>query len=221
MTFYALTALINVIASIFLGFFVYIQNAKKLTHKMFALFCLAVAIWSYAYFLWQTSTTASTALLWSHILMAGAIFIPLFYLHFILALLNKTKENKKFLTFGYFLLSLFFLANFSPWFIKGIGPKLDFAFWPDAGIIFLPFLAVWFFYAVYAIYILIKERAKVPKAEQGQIMYILIGTIIGYLGGATNYLLWYNIPYGIVYHKLYINLLVFTKKFAIVALPLP
>ena len=74
--------------AIFLGFFVYIQNAKKLTHKMFALFCLAVAIWSYAYFLWQTSTTASTALLWSHILMAGAIFIPVSYLQLVYLVVN-------------------------------------------------------------------------------------------------------------------------------------
>ncbi|MDO8601466.1 MAG: ATP-binding protein [bacterium] len=194
MTFYALSALINTIASIFLGFFTYFQDTRKLVHKIFALFCLAMAVWSYAYFMWQTSATAQAALFWSHALMAGAIFIPLFYLHFLLALLNKIKEKKKILIFGYISLSLFFLLNFSPWFIDGVKPKLNFTFWPNAGILFHPFLIVWFFYVIYAVYLLIREYGMAVGVQKKQIQYILIGTIIGYLGGATNYPLWYNVP---------------------------
>jgi len=194
MTFYALSALINTIASIFLGFFIYFQDRRKLIHKTFALFCLAVAIWSYGYFMWQISTSAQTALFWLHILMTGAIFIPLFYIHFLLAFLDKIKEKKKILIFGYIILSFFFLLNFSPWFISGVKPKLDFAFWPNAGILFHPFLVIWFFYVIYAIYLLIKEYGKAAGVKKIQIQYILMGTIIGYLGGATNYPLWYGIP---------------------------
>jgi len=194
MTIYALIALINTIASIFLGFFVYIQDRKKLTHKIFTIFCLAMAVWSYAYFIWQTSTTAAAALFWSHVLMAGAVYIPILYLHFLLALLNKIKEKKKILIFGYVSLSLCFLANFSPWFIEGVRPKLNFAFWPDAGILYGPFLAIWFFYVIYAVYLLIKEHAQAVGIKQKQIRIILAGTIIGYLGGATNYPLWYDVP---------------------------
>ncbi len=53
---------------------------------------------------------------------------------------------------------------------------------------------LWFFYAFYTIYLLIRTYFVSSGIKRDQIKYILIGTIIGYLGGATNYLLWYNIP---------------------------
>jgi len=71
---------------------------------------------------------------------------------------------------------------------------LGFSFWPDPGIFYHLFLFFWLFYAVYAIYFLFKEYYSSSGIKQSQIRYILIGTILGYLGGATNYLLWYDIP---------------------------
>jgi len=194
MGFYALIALINALASSILGIFVYFKNRKQIINKIFALFCLSVAVWSYPYFIWQISTTESAALFWSRALMVGAIFIPICYFHFILELLNKIKQKKKLLIFGYIVFFFFLLVNFTSLFVKGVRPKLGFAFWPDAGILYHPFLLIWFFYAFYAIYLLFNNYFISIGIKQNQIRYILIGTIIGYLGGATNYFLWYDIP---------------------------
>ena len=83
MLFYATAALINAIASTILGLFIYFKNKKEILNRTFALFCLSIAVWSYAYFLWQISTTSETALFWSKALMVGAIFLPVTYFHFI------------------------------------------------------------------------------------------------------------------------------------------
>jgi len=88
----------------------------------------------------------------------------------------------------------FFFTNFSSLIVKNVRPKLGFSFWPDPGIFYHLFLFFWLFYAVYAIYFLFKEYYSSSGIKQSQIRYILIGTILGYLGGATNYLLWYDIP---------------------------
>ncbi|MDO8424435.1 MAG: ATP-binding protein [bacterium] len=194
MSFYALTALINAIAASIFGPIVYFKNRNRIINKTFGLFCLLIAIWSYAYFFWQIATTEKSAIFWSHALMAGAIFIPISYLHFILVLLDKIREKKKILITGYFIFFLFFLANFTPFFIGGVAPKLNFKFWPEAGILYGPFLLVWFFYALYSIYLLSKEYKNSTGIAKNQIRYILLGTIVGYFGGVTNYPLWFNIP---------------------------
>ena len=92
MGFYALTALVNAVTSSIFGIFVYFKNKKRGVNKTFALTCLVTAIWSYSYFAWQISPTENTALFWTRALMAGAIFIPICYLHFTLELLNKRKN---------------------------------------------------------------------------------------------------------------------------------
>ena len=159
MGFYAITALINAIVGSLIGPFVYFKNRKGVINKTFALFCLTIVIWSYSYFFWQISTTETAALFWSRALMIGAIFIPISYLHFILGLLNKIQKKKKILIFGYLVFFFFFLVNFTSLFIEGVKPKLNFNFWPDAGILYLPFLLLWFFYALYAIFLLLKEHS--------------------------------------------------------------
>ena len=194
MGFYAITALINGITSSILGPLVYLKNRKRFTNKLFALFCLSVAIWSYAYFLWQISSTEFFALFWCRVLMAGAIFIPIFYLHFILSWVQKTKEKKKYLIFGYLIFIFFFFSNFTSLFVNNVSPKLVFSFWPNPGILYHPFLVLWIFYAVYIIYFLIKELRTAIGILRSQLRYILIGTIVGVVGGMTNYFLWYDIP---------------------------
>ena len=194
MDFYALTALINACVATILGSFVYFKKQKGTANKIFGLVCFFVAIWSYSYFFWQISTTRETALFWSRNLMTGAIFITICYFHFVLKLLDKDKEKKYILIAGYLLLFFFFLANFTPFLVADVSPKLNFQFWPDAGILYFPFLLVWFFYAIYAVYLLAKAYSASTGVVKNQTRYILIGTIIGYLGGATNYPLWFNIP---------------------------
>lgn len=193
MGFYALTALINAIVASILGLLVYSKNRKGITNKTFGLFCLFVAIWSYSYFFWQISTAQEMALFWSKALMAGAIFISISYFHFTVELIKKNKENKKFLVFGYLIFLFFFFVNFTPLLVRGIEPKLTFDFWPSAGILYMPFLLVWFFYALFTIHLLLKTYTSSIGVFKSQLKYILIGTIIGYLGGATNYFLWYDI----------------------------
>ncbi|MBI4101354.1 MAG: GAF domain-containing protein [Candidatus Nealsonbacteria bacterium] len=194
MNFYALTALINAVAASIFGSTVFFKNSRRTINQTFGLFCFFVAIWSYSYFFWQIATVEKSALFWSRALMVGAVFISTAYFHFILVLLNKIREKKKTLIFGYFIFFLFFLANFTPFFIKGVEPKLNFAFWPVAGSLYLPFLVIWFFYAFYAIYLLLKAHSASTGITKNQLRYILFGTIVGYFGGATNYPLWFDVP---------------------------
>ena len=142
MTFWAISALINSLTSFTLGIFVFFRNRKSEKNITYGLCCLSLFIWSSAYFFWQISETASDALFWSKTLMAGAVFIPIVYLHHIYVLLGKLKSKKMQLFYSYIFGLLSALLCFSKYFIKGVGPKLIFKFWPIAGHLFFPFLVI-------------------------------------------------------------------------------
>ncbi len=145
MNFYALTGLINAVVASFFGLLIFFKNPKRITNKTFGLFCLSTAVWSYSYFFWQISNTEEAALFWSRMLMNGAIFITIFYFHFILGLINQIQEKKKILITGYLLFLSYFLIHFTPFFVEGVKPKFNFDFWPNPGIFYHPFLVLWFF----------------------------------------------------------------------------
>ena len=195
MTFFALSALINVVTSSTLGIFVYLKNKKGAVNITYGLTTVCIAFWSYSYFFWQISIEATKALFWCRALMIGAIFLPIAYLHFILTLLGLGKENKKVLILDYIIGFVFFILNFTPFFVTGVSPKLFFRYWPDAGITYLPFLFLTYFNCItYAIVLMVREYKKAIGIKRNQIKYLLLGAFLGFGGGATNYPLWYNIP---------------------------
>lgn len=194
MGFYALSALINGLSSSALGIFVYLKNKKGTVNRTYGLTTIFIGIWSYSYFFWQIAISESSALFWCRVLMAGAIFIPPAYLHFVLALLGLHKEKKKVVISSYIFGSFFFVLNFTSLFVKGVSPKLFFKYWPNAGITFLPFLFLYSICVIYAIIVMVKEQKRSGGIKRAQIRYVILGAFLGFGGGATNYPLWYDIP---------------------------
>jgi len=76
------------------GSFSYLRNRKELMNKLFALLSLAFAMWSYTWFaLLLTRENEQIAFLWARLLNIGAIFIPIFYFHWVLSLLDLQKKK--------------------------------------------------------------------------------------------------------------------------------
>jgi len=126
--------------------------------------------------------------------MGAAIFISVAYLHFVLRFTGLYEEKKRMLWFSYAMFLLFFIADFTPYFITKVKPALFFKFWPKPGVLFHPFLALWFLYALYAGYLLYRKYSTSKGIIHSQIQYVLIGMLVGFIGGSTNYFLFYNIP---------------------------
>jgi signal transduction histidine kinase len=212
MTFYAAAALINMITSLILGSFIFFKNRKNLTNYTFIFLSFAVFVWSLFYFLWQVSTDHDSALLYTRLLSIGSVFIPIFYLHWVLSFLGlKNLKSKIVLGFGYFITLVFLSFSFSPLFIRDVEPIMVFAFWPKAGFLYTVYLAVSYLGLVgYGLVQLIRNYSRSSSVRQYQIKYIITGTIIGFLGGATNFFLWYDIkilPVGNIVTSLYVFIL--------------
>ena len=126
------------------------------------------------------------------------------YLHWILDLaIEKTNNNKEILKFGYVLSLLFLLFSFSPLFIKEVKPIEQFAFWPKPGFLYHFYLIFSYLGLVgYGFVKLIKDYKDLISEPDYwknpvrilKIWLIIVGTIIWFGGGATNFFLFYNIP---------------------------
>lgn len=126
--------------------------------------------------------------------MAGAIFIAPFYFHYICALLNICSRKKRILIFAYIFSIISLLFNLTPFFVKSVSQKLWFKYWPDAGIIYGLFLAIWGWIALYGFYLLIKSLKNISGQEKNKLRYILVASTIIWSGGSTNFPLWFNVP---------------------------
>jgi signal transduction histidine kinase len=212
MTFYAVAALINAITSFILGSFMFFKNRKNTTSNTFILLSAAVCFWSLFYFLWQTCANYELALFYTRMLSIGSILIPIFYLHWVLSFLElKDIKTKVVLYTGYVITFIFLLFSFSPIFIKDVGNILSFSFWPKAGFLYTIYLIVSYLGLVgYGLFQLFKNYSESNSLKQYQIKYIIWGTAIGFLGGATNFFLWYEIeilPVGNIFTSLYVFIL--------------
>jgi hypothetical protein len=190
-SYFAFSGLFNFISSFLLGIFTYLKARKRYPTNPFVLYFLSVAFWSFGYFFWQISKDSVSALFWSRVLMAGAIFIPIFYFHFIVSFLNLFKKYKKVIYVGYFLSFLFLILDFTPYFVNRVEPALFFPFWPKPGIFYGPFLLMFFLFVAYGWFLLLKSLKETKEiTRKKQIKYFLLGTGIGFIGGSTNYFLW-------------------------------
>ncbi|MCX5715539.1 MAG: ATP-binding protein [Candidatus Omnitrophica bacterium] len=194
MNFFSFSALLNAITSLVLGAFVFIKNKKDARNITFGLMCLSIFVWSAFYFLWQISTAEYPALIFTRGLMAGSIFIPIFYVHLIFVLFNIQKNKRKVLSMLYIYACLMLIADSTRYFIKSVSPKACFSFWPNPGILFHLFLSIWISVVCYGLFLTLKDYKQSRGIKRNQIKYFLLAALIGWSGGATNFFLWYNIP---------------------------
>ncbi|MFA7310174.1 MAG: histidine kinase N-terminal 7TM domain-containing protein, partial [Candidatus Paceibacterota bacterium] len=195
MEYFAISAIINAITSTVLGTVIFLRNPRDQISIFFSLFAAFVAGWSISYFFWQIAENASSALFWTRMLMSFAIFIPFIFFDFVARFLTVRKRLRTLIVGGYVVGLVFLSISWTPYFISGVAVRGGFSYWPTAGSAFLLFLSVWGMYVLFSEALLLYSAVKnVYIEKRSQIYYILFGTTIGYIGGATNYFLWFDIP---------------------------
>jgi signal transduction histidine kinase len=197
--YFSFSALLNTLVSAFLGFFILFRGLKSKVNQIFALFSLSVAMWSLFYIFWPLADTASETLFFFQLLHIGVCFAPIFYFHFVVRWLEIFEKKKLLVYFGYFL-ALFFVC-FIPTklFIAEMVPKFSMRYWAEPGILYHFYLLMFFGFFLYSSFLLFRQYRLEIGVKREQIKFILIGFFLSFLGGSTNYFLWYDInipPYG-------------------------
>jgi signal transduction histidine kinase len=193
---FGLSGLVNGLIALGLGFFIIFHNWRDRVNQLYFLIVVAISIWTFSYWRWLSSTDSSSALFWVRMLSIGSTLIPIFYFHWVVSLLNLNRQQKNAVRLVYFLAFLFLLFSFSDLFVKGVRQKLFFPFWPDPGILYHFYLVfAYLILVIFSLFLLFKSYKVSPKEKKGQIIYVLVGSVVAFGGGLTNFFLWYDIPF--------------------------
>ncbi|MCK4802431.1 GAF domain-containing protein, partial [bacterium] len=155
----------------------------------------SIALYSFGYFLWQFANNEAYALFWFRILIVGIILINVTYLHFVFAFLEILHRKRKFLIACYAINFMFILLNLSSLLYTRLVPRHGLGFWPIPTNLFHVYLSFWFFQLFYGFNFLLKGYRKASGFKREQIRYFLAAAIVGFLGGTTNWPMWYNIHF--------------------------
>jgi len=192
--YFTLSCLLTAVISLGLGLFVYLKNRKQFTNKIWCLLSTSIFVWEFGYFMLLLSTDKAKAVFWTRVLYFGATLIPVFFLDFVHSFLGLREVRKKLLKCVYGVGVILLSLNLTPYFIKDTVPKLSFRYYPQPGIGYHLFLVVFCLCVLYCIYVMLENYKRISVYRQNQLKYILLASIVGFGGGATNYPLIYNIP---------------------------
>lgn len=187
-----LSAFINAAASLVLGVTVLAKKSRDPRTVTFGIVTLLVSVWSTFYMLWQLAPDAATALTHVHRFSAAAILIPILYFHFATKLTGR--EHRREVQIGYALSLPFLPLSFTRLIVTGVEPKMMFPHWPEPGVLYPAYLGVFFYYLLRSWHVIFWEYRQASFLRRNQMRYVLAYTVVGFIGGATNFLLWYDIP---------------------------
>src|SRR3989338_5079932 len=191
---YALSTAITAVTVLGLGIFVFSKNPKATPNRLWALFSLSVFVWATAQSIHIVIDDFSLAyFLIRFYYTFGVLWMPTLSLHFLLAYLNRKERWPLWLAYGF---SLTYLTQvFNPQFLAPPQPKFSLTFYPEPGPLHYPFFAVWSAIIIYAVWVLWKELREAPGIRRNQLRYMLFATLIGFVGGMSNYLPVYDIEF--------------------------
>ncbi|MBE2213819.1 MAG: hypothetical protein IAE82_08105 [Opitutaceae bacterium] len=188
----SITAFLNAITSFVLGVSVLLRRTPGNPNVPFFFFALAVSGWSGAYFAWQLSSDQAAALLWVRVLSALAIFTLPTYYHFSVRLAGTSRNTL--IVAGYAAAAVIAVLCATPLMCAGVAPLHGFPWWPRAGSLYWFYLLVFFSVMLAGwgeMYVAFRTAGHVRR---NQLKFVLGGTVIGFVGGATNFPYWYEIP---------------------------
>jgi hypothetical protein len=187
MNLYTFMLLFSAVTSSLFGLFVFAKGWNKKVNLTLALYAQSVALWSFAYFMRETAV-AENVLFWTRISHTGAIFIPIFFLHFITYFLDAAGQNRIVLGLGYLVCVWFSILNPTSYFIAGVLPKWDAKLHIVPGPFYILFALFFFTYICYGLFLLFSHYRKTTGLRKTQILYVLLAAVLGFGGGATSFL---------------------------------
>ena len=193
---YVITAWLTVFSSAIMCVVVYLKNAHVEVNKRWAVMSITIIFWSVFLSQMFSSKNAESGLFFSRLLTIGSNFIPVTFYHFVLAFLGLEKNirQKRILRIGYATSFIFLLFTFSHLFVKSVSYKpLVGCFYPDAGPMYIFYIFLYFFFMGYPVYLLYKISKASAGQRKNQILYIVIASILGFMGGSTTFPLWYQV----------------------------
>lgn len=191
MNVYALSSFVTFISVFFIGIGVFLHRPEERVSRQFALFSASIAVWAGGRVLYLTAPDQGSALFWARFTIAGTVFIPPLFLHFVSAFLKIETRRPLLLSYG---TSCFLLAaNLTPWVVQEVSIKYQSAYFVNPGPVY-PLLVVLFSADLLVAFYLLQMRYRQASGqEKSHIRFLFWPTLIGFAGGTTSFLPDFNL----------------------------
>lgn len=196
MNLFATISIVSAITNIVLAIFLMNKGWGNPLRRIWSGAAISIAIWNLggSVFSVISKSQYELALFYWQIAYTGIIFIPVFYTHFVFQFFNF--KRKTFLTIIYTLAVIFLFFN---WYNKSSLFLVDLKFmfgqfyWHDwtksKSIIYLLFyISFYGFLLGYAFFLMLFNFKKTIGLRRSQLKYFIFSSIIGWLGGESNFL---------------------------------
>ncbi len=204
MSAFTLSCLLTGSISFAFGLFVTLNHPTARTNRLWGLASLSVAIWSTGLGFVAYATDYQNAIQWLHVHYVGAILIPVFFLHFVEALVQKDRAYIRYAVYS--LGGVFLFLNFTHRLVDVV-PKAPFSYYTAPLAAYPAYVAFFFATVLYAHALLLKEYYASSGQKREQLKYLFFGSTVGFIGGSTAFFPvfdWPIFPYGIYLVALYV-----------------
>ncbi|MFA5880305.1 MAG: histidine kinase N-terminal 7TM domain-containing protein [Candidatus Margulisiibacteriota bacterium] len=214
--------IINLLTNFVLSIILFFNKNRFFYYKLFN---LNLILWSFFYLLWVIVADKNLALFFIQIDMIFVGLIPFLFFNFCVEY-TKFKLNKFYKILNFLILIVLSGLMFTPLMINGIKPFLGFNYVINTGPLLILFFLYFVINVILGLILIFKQMQTDKKA-----IFIFCGTLIGFLGGITNFGICFNSPippygnilitvysiiiaYGILYYKVFDISFVFSKGIA-------
>jgi signal transduction histidine kinase len=199
MNYYAFTSLFNGIVVLAISFYLFSRQRQNDLYQSCAFFSTSVGLWCVFYAIWQVQTAKVEALIYIRLAMVSCYAIPFAFLWFVLKMTNN--RPKPWLNGVLFIsLAVFMIFAFTPMMIRDVAPVPGFKFWPRPGYLIHLFVSIFFILILISYGLLLRGYHVAQNFRRWQIKWVMLALLPGWIGGATNWCLWYGIPIPPVAH---------------------
>ncbi len=192
--YYAVSGLLNGISCTLLAFFVLVKGPRNPQNRSYCFFALPVGFFNFFYYFWALASTPEEALKWFIPVMDFVIPVNPFFLTFAATITGMSKQKKKAVILSFLLNGFFLIASNNLWLYTKMVPRYHLGWWPVITPLCSLYHLIWFWHVSLGHYWLWKGFKESTGTRRDQLKWTMIGTLVGYGGGATNWFLWYNIP---------------------------
>lgn len=172
----------------FIVIYVVLKYGKSKVHYIWALFNFVLSIWGISSFFVGNANTSIEALFWLRFGHIGVIFIPILFFHHVILFCEIQRE--KLLKLAYLQGCIFLFLNLTTDSFLPNNARIifnSFYYTRSEGLLYPIFLLIWISLMTYSHIELLRFYKHSQGLKRNQIHYFLLGTIIGFLGGVTNF----------------------------------
>ncbi len=179
-TLYSLPPLLAGSLVVACGLWIFMKSHRTVKNITFSLICIGLSTWLFGFFMIYSASSAEEVQFWAKVVYAGVVYIPAFFYHFCVSLL-QTHPRCRWIVPNYLISTIFLFLVPTTYLIDGYYSYF-WGFYPRAGLLHPVFLVYFGWVSVLSIFKLhTGYKAAAHALEATRVKYVFWAFVIGYL----------------------------------------